>query len=143
MPSTAIDTATLTTSGFPPTNKSLQVAVGTVLLADINAGYTIVPAVPGRTLRPIGVWVRSNGAFAACTDVRIGDTAGTPVVVAQFAVANLTDGAILTDHKETGVTLGAGFFAQCTADKGLQIYKTGSTATTATSLDFRVEYVVV
>lgn len=151
---TSSDTVSLVNGAVIPTGKTLTITDGAgalfmpgavqavhnvVTLAEVNAGKTIIAAVAGKT---IIVWyfrALSTGAFAALTDIRLSDTAGTPVDVATLAQAQLTNGAILTSHGGTGVTIGT-LGAALTAAAGLQVRKTGSTATTATSITFDVLY---
>jgi hypothetical protein len=145
MPSTAIDTGSTLTSGFPDTNAPLKPnsVVGNVLLADVNAGYTVVPANPSRTLRPIGFFIRVNGAWTTGTDVRISDTAASPVDIVTFAQANLTNANTFTGASQTGQTLGAGFLVPLTAGKGIQFRSTGSAMAAGTSIDYRIDYIEI
>ena len=113
--------------------------VRTITLAQINAGLTLLPAYPGYQIKVTNFCLKSTGAFAALTSILFQDTADTPVVVATFAQAQLTNGAILVPAS-TGVTLGAGFSGNCTSGKGLQIIKSGSDGTTATGIDFWFSY---
>ena len=113
--------------------------VATATLAQINTGTTILAGVSGRSITVVGVTAFSTGAFAAATDVRLSDTTGTPVDIATYPVAVLTDGAVVGEAVST-VVLGAGFATALAAGKGLQVRKTGSTATTATSLRLIVRY---
>jgi len=110
-----------------------------VTIAQVNTGLTIIPAVIGRKYKVVGVWMQFAGAWAACTDVRVGDTAGTPVVVITVAQAQAGDGDVHSEDAGTN-TLGVGFGVDLTESKGVQIYKTGSTATTGTGVLLRVLY---
>jgi hypothetical protein len=137
------DTATLTPTGFPPTNGGVHVAVGKLTIAEVNAGTVVIPAVPGRAIRPLFFRVQPiGGAVGGLDAIVIGDTADTPVVVASFAQAQLAENAVLTSDNETGVTQGAGFQVPLTTGKGVKIYKTGSAGTTATHLNYQVWYIV-
>jgi len=113
----------------------------TITLAEINAGHIILVDAAGVTLKPVGLLAKVNGLFEACSSVDITDNAGSPVNIASLAVAQLTNGAALNECS-AGVTLGAGFLAALTAGKGLKVSKTGSAATTGTSITFRVLYTV-
>jgi hypothetical protein len=119
----------------------VQAVSATVTLAQINAGFTLVAAVAGQTLTPVGFRVKCTGAFAALTDIRLSDTNSSPVDIATIAQAQATDGAIFTENGASGLTFGAGFGAALTAAKGIQIRKTGSTGTTATGCDVIVFYI--
>lgn len=114
------------------TSFALQAVPFTATLAEINAGKTIVPAVVGRTYQVHGVKFICTGSFAAGTDIRISDTAGTPVDVVTVPVASLTDGALITESTANNVV--GTMFADLTASKGVQIRKTGSSMTTATKV---------
>jgi len=111
--------------------------VASATLAEVNAGKVIYQPRLGSKLTPVGIDLRVTGLFEALTDIRISSydpAGGSPVDVATVAQAALTDGAKLNQASATMV-LGAGFAAALTAGHGLQIRKTGSTATTATKVD--------
>lgn len=128
----------LSTAGNGP----IYSVYGSATLAQINAGVTIVPAVTGRTLKIVGVLLQAiGGAAAGCTAIQVDDTTGTPVVGVSVAVAGLTQNTIVTEATATNVTLTT-FLTALTANKGLQIIKTGSSCTTLTSLNYRVLYTV-
>jgi len=116
---------------------------GTATLAQINAGLTVVAGVPGQQIKVIGGRVKANGAFEALTAIELQEEDGSPVI-AGWSQATLTNGAVF-DLRNTisGQTIGAGFMAALTAGKGLLLTKTGGTATTATSLDYIIDFVVV
>lgn len=110
-----------------------------VTIAEVNAGKVLVPVVPGRTYRVVAIFMKFAGSWAACTDIRVGDTAGTPVDILTVAQAQATDGAVHSEDVGTN-TLGAGFGVDLTVSKGIQVYKTGSAATTGTSVSIRLLY---
>jgi hypothetical protein len=112
-------------------NELVQAVVTTATLAQINAGLTLVPAVASVTLKPVGYLVIPNGSFAALTDIRLSDTADTPVDILTIAQAQAGDGVVHTVGVGTH-TRGAGFAVDLTEGKGIQIRKTGSAGTTAT-----------
>jgi len=112
---------------------------GQALLADINSGIAIVPAISGITYTPLRFRLVPNGSFAALTDIRLSDTASSPVDIVTIAQAEAGSGVIHSDSSGTN-TIGAGFLAPLTADKGIQIRKTGSSGTTATGLYYSVLY---
>ena len=114
-------------------------AQGNVLLADANAGYTIVPDSPGRTLNVVGGYlVARGGAAAVCTSVDVKDTAD--VVAVACAQGSLTQDAYLPFSAAAGVTWTTP--TKLTAGKGLKIANTGGACTTATSFDYLVLYTV-
>lgn len=127
-------------SGFDPGSPLvLAEDVQTITLAQINAGKTVFPSIPGLQLKILNFCLKSTGAFAVLDSILFQDLADTPVVIATFAQAQLTNGAILLPGS-TGVTLGAGFTGNCTLGKGLQIIKSGTAGTTATGIDFWFTY---
>jgi hypothetical protein len=112
----------------------------TVSIANVNSGFVLIPAVTGRTLKVVRVLEEAvGGAVATCTDVRISDTNSSPVDVALTLVAGLTQGTFL-DEANSAVTVEAGFGVPLTANKGIQIRKTGGTCATATSVFVIVMY---
>lgn len=126
---------------YPGTNK----LTGAALLADINAGLTIWKPDSDQpiTIRVTDFVFRPNGAFAGLTDIRLSTTEGTPTDIVTMAQVNLTDGNYLREG-DTGVTTNvAAFLLDLAANTGLQLRKTGATATGATSLIFVVEFQIV
>jgi hypothetical protein len=123
-------------------NNLLAVDV-TVTLAELNAGKVIIPAIPGRTIKVWQYFIQSTGAFAAATDVRLQDSAVSPVVITTALIAALTNGAkISSEVVVANVTDGAGFTGSLTLGKGVSIAKTGSAATTGTSLRVKIYFSV-
>lgn len=105
-----------------------------ITLAQANAGYTVIPAnVYTEQLIVHSFRLRVNSASVGTANVLLQTTESTPVVIATFANAQLTSGAILRPG-DTGVTLGAGFCAKLNPGVGIQI-KTSTTATGAFTLD--------
>lgn len=117
-------------------------AVFTATLAQINAGLAFIPADANRTILPIGFGFTVTGAFATLTDIRLSDTAASPVDIMTLAQAQATNGAVITTTS-TGVTLGAGFRVALTAGKGVQIRQTGTAGTGGTSISGIVEFLLV
>lgn len=120
----------------------VKTLLATVLLADINAGKVLIPAVAGKIITPLDVKMTVSGNFAAGTSVELEDTNGTPVVVASVAQAGLSDGDVINET-EANTTMGAGYLAPLTTGKGLALTKTGSDFTGGTSITVRVLYKVV
>lgn len=115
---------------------------GTATLAEVNASKVLVAATPGQTIRPIGGRLKFNGAFGAMTALVLQDTAGS-VTIISIAQAQAADGAVFDFRNTiTGQTIGAGFAAALTAGLGIQIAKTGSSATGGTSVEYIIDYVV-
>jgi hypothetical protein len=116
---------------------------GNATTAQVNAGLVIVPARRGRAIQIVGGHMTALGGNAAtATSVDIKDTAGTPIVGVACAVAGLTQNTQLDFDAAANVTRTT-YRTPLTADKGLQILKTGSNLATATSVDYYVEYVYV
>jgi len=113
-----------------------------ITLAELNAGYELVAAVTGKSIRVVNYYLRIiGGAATAATDVRIQDDEGTPVVVVTAAVAALTeDIEISGQNTVANVTKGAGWMALLTAGQALDIVKTGATMTTLSHVDVIVQY---
>jgi hypothetical protein len=113
-----------------------------VSIANVNSGYVLVPAVTGRTYKVVRVLEEAvGGNVTACTDVRISDTASSPVDVTLAVIAQLTAGVFL-DEANPNLTVEAGFGVPLTANKGIQIRKTtaGGGCATATSIFVIVMY---
>lgn len=123
---------------------SVQFTVtGTATLAEVNAGKTILPGIPGMQIKVVGGRVKANGAFETLTAIELQESDGSPVIVS-WAQAQLTDGAVFNLRSTTsGQTIGAGFAAALTAGNGVKLVKTGTAGATATSLDYVIDYVLV
>lgn len=117
---------------------TVQVAVS---LAELNAGKTIIAAVPATQIVVTDFNIVCDGAFAALTSAELEDSSAT-INVCVLAQAQMTDDAILTKGV-TGVTLGVGTGEGITSGEALVITKTGSDATTATGLIVTVTYMLV
>lgn len=115
---------------------------GAATLAQINAGTALIAAVTGITLRVVNFRLQVNTSFITATDIRLSDTASSPVDIVTLAIANATDGNIITPDGGTGITIGAGYNAALTASKGVQIRKTGSTAASGVSIGYMIQYLV-
>lgn len=119
----------------------VRAALVTCTLAELNAGKTLIAGASGKTITIVEIAAKVAGAFAAVTSYDVQDTADSPVAIASFAVAGLTDGA-MKRAGDANVTLGAGHMAALTADKGVRVVKNGSSGTGGTSITFRVLYTV-
>lgn len=114
-----------------------------VSAADINAGKVLILGVAGRTIRVTGFRLRAiGGAAGGSTSVDITDTAGTPVNICSALVAALTQNTLVGDQS-ANVTIGAGYLVGLTADKGVQIGKTGGALSGATSVDVLITYTIL
>lgn len=111
----------------------------TVLLAEINAGKTLVSVPTGKKAIVTGFIARCNGAFTTLTSMNL--KVGT-AVVASLAQAQMTNGAILFPG-ETGVTLGAAFGIAGGDGDDIVVDKTGSSAAGGTDVKMVVAYYLI
>lgn len=109
-----------------------------VTIAEVNAAEVLLAAVTGRKLRVVGIFMLFNGSWAVCDDIRVSDTAGSPVDILLVDQAQASNGAVHTEDVGTN-TLGA-FAIDLTESKGIQVRKTGTDATTGTSVLIRILY---
>lgn len=114
-------------------------------LAEVNAGVVMVSPVAGERVLVTSFFFRAIGGNpAGATDVRLQDTADTPVPIVTTTVAALASSANITAfHEVAGSTKGAGFLTPLTLGRGVNFVKTGGTMTTATSFEVLVEYQLV
>ena len=114
-------------------------------IAEVNAGATILAAVPGRAYRVCDMALISvGGAAGAVTTVDILATqSASSVKLLAAAQANLTQSALLRAGGTGGTILadGASFVAN-DANTAITIGKTGSSVTTATHIDVLLSFVV-
>lgn len=116
---------------------------GTVTLANIQSGITLIAGVVGRTIKVLRYFVKVNGTFTTGASVILQDTNSTPVVITTMLVAALTTGSkISSEMVIANVTDGAGFKANLTADKGIAIPAVASMAG-GTSLLISIDYMLV
>lgn len=115
---------------------ALPVYAITPAQVNATAGFSVIPgSLYSQSMLIHSFRLRVNTAgVGAVTDLRLQTTDATPVVVATFAQAQLTSGAVLSPMS-TGVTLGAGFCVKLTPGIGLVLIKTGSAATGSFTLD--------
>lgn len=114
-------------------------------IAEVNAGATLLAAIPGHKYRMVGCTAISvGGAAGAVTTVDVLATQSTSSVkLVAFAQANLTQSAVLKDGG-TGATVladGASYVAN-DANTAITVGKTGSSVTTATHIDINFTYVI-
>lgn len=114
-------------------------------IAEVNAGATILPAIPGRAYRVCDMALISvGGAAGAVTTVDILGTQSTSSVkLLAGAQANLTQSTLIRAGGTGGTILadGASFVAN-DAGTAITIGKTGSNVTTATHIDVLLSFVV-
>jgi hypothetical protein len=107
--------------------------------AQLNAGFNIINPGHNLQIRPLGFFIRINtDAVGEVTDIRLGSTASTPVVIATILQAVLVAGSRHTHINGVAangttpslVALGAGFGVALAKGVGVKLYKTGSDAAT-------------
>ena len=111
-----------------------------ILLAELNAGVTLIPDRAGKMLNIVSYAVTSNGGFdgGGGTSVILQDSNSSPVIVTTIAKAGLTAAGKVHSGIVTGNTNGAGMLA-LTLGKGLAIAADASLST-GTSIDLTVIY---
>lgn len=122
-----------------------------VTVAQINAGFTLLPAIQGVKWRLIDLMlIAIGGAVTGSTDVRLlGTRAGSSVALGIAAVAGLTQSTVLrlgspfaTAGTASIVALtDGGSFTPLDVNTAVTAGKTGGTAATATAVDFALTYV--
>jgi hypothetical protein len=115
-------------------------------IAQVNAGATLVAAVPGYKIRLIAASeIAVGGAATGATTVDIlGTQATSSVKLLAVAVAGLTENALVRDDHANSAILAAGAsFVDNDANTALTVAKTGSNVATATHVHFAVTYTLV
>jgi hypothetical protein len=115
-----------------------------VAVADINAGYTLLPIQPKYQYRIEHMkMIAIGGAAGAATDVRIlGTRSAAAVALMTVAIAQLTQNAI-NDIASANDLDGGLSFNELDADTAVTVGKTGATLTTLTHVDFIVSYTLI
>ena len=114
-------------------------------IAQVNAGTTLLPAIPGYRYRMQQMRMISiGGAAATATSVNVtGTQATTSVNLLAVAVAALTQSAVVTAGAANATVLADGAsFAPCDVNTAITGAKTGSNVATATHIDFMLDYVL-
>ena len=111
-------------------------------IAQVNAGVSLLPAIPGLKYRMVDIKAISvGGAAAAVTTVDVLGTQTSSVKLAAFAQASLTRSTVLTAGGSGAAVLADGAsFAACDTNTAITAGKTGSDVTTATHVDFILRY---
>lgn len=115
-------------------------------IAQVNAGATILAAVPGYSYRLHDASMISvGGAAATATSVDIlGTQSASSVKLVANAVAGLTQNTLLRAGAANSTILAAGAsFVACDANTAITIGKTGSNVATATDFDVLLTYELV
>lgn len=115
-----------------------------VTLAQINAGFTLLPALPGVRWRLLDVTlIAIGGAAAGATSVNvIGTRAAAAVQLVAAAVAGLTQSTVARAGAANIAVLADGAsFTQLDANTAITVAKVGGNLTTSTAIDVILNYV--
>lgn len=115
-----------------------------VLIADVNAGATLLAAKAGYKYRMVNCKIIAyGGAVGTLATIDILGTKTTSQKLVAFAQANLTENTVLTAGGTGGAVLAAGAsYTACDAGSAITIGKTGGTGDTATGVDVIFDYVL-
>jgi hypothetical protein len=115
-------------------------------IAEVNAGATLLPAIPGWKYRMLDMTMTAiGGAVAATTTVDIlGTQATVSVKLLSVAIAALTQSALVRAGATNATILANGAsFMENDVNTPITIGKTGATATTATHVDTVLTYELI
>jgi len=115
-----------------------------VTAAEIKAGYTLLAAIAGKGYRLVSAKaIAYGGAVGAVTTVDILGTQTTSVKLVAYAQASLMQSTVLTDGGAGATVLADGAsYVVCDDETAVTVGQTGSDITTATGVDFILEYVI-
>tara|TARA_R110000868_G_scaffold403615_1_gene681062 strand:+ start:152 stop:910 length:759 start_codon:yes stop_codon:yes gene_type:complete len=140
-----IEVMSVAGGGLSGSQTTAQVLRSRVTTANVNAGATLLPAVPGFKYRIQDMTMISiGGAAATATTIDILATQSTSSVkLLAVAVAALTQSAVVRAGAANATVLadGASFVANDT-NTAVTIGKTGSNLATATHIDVLITYVL-
>lgn len=125
-----------------------RVARQVVTLAQLNAGQVItnLEAVSGRQFGIVDYFIKFNGAFATATDIRLSTTEGSPTDIVTIPIAqagdNVSHGRGINSANHTENDAATLPVASLAAGAGVQLRKTGSSATGGTDVEVMVEYLI-
>lgn len=140
-----IEVMSVAGGGLSGQQTAAQVLRSRVTTANVNAGATLLPAVPGFKYRIQDMtMIAIGGAAATATTVDILATQSTSSVkLLAVAVAALTQSAVVRAGAANATVLadGASFVANDT-NTAITIGKTGSSLATATHIDVLITYVL-
>jgi predicted RecA/RadA family phage recombinase len=111
-------------------------------IAQVNAGATLLPAIPGAKYRMVAATAISvGGAAGAVTTVDILGTLSTSRKLVAFAQASLTENTVLKDGGTGAAVLAAGAsYTANDAGEAVTVDITGDDITTATHIDVSLTY---
>jgi hypothetical protein len=115
-----------------------------VTTAQVNAGFTLLPALPGVRWRLLnGFMIAIGGAASGATTVDLlGVQSAASAKLVAAAVAGLTQSAVLRFGAANSTVLADGAsFVQCDANQPISANKTGGSLATSTAIDYVIEYV--
>ena len=116
-----------------------------VTLAQLNAGLTLLPAIPGRNYRLVDAKLTAiGGAATAGTSVNlIGTRAAAPVQLLVAAIAALTQSALVRIGAANAVILADGAsFTSLDVNTPITVINVGAPMTTMTALDVDLTFVI-
>lgn len=139
-----VDPDTAVAQRIPLGSTSVQTVRRRCTIAEVNAGVTLLSALPGFAYRMVAATaIAIGGAAGAVTTVDILGTLSSSRKLVAFAQASLTQSAVLKDGG-TGATVladGVSYVAN-DANTAITVGKTGADVTTATHIDIAVDYVL-
>lgn len=115
-----------------------------VTAAQVNAGFTLLPALAGRRYRIVdAAFIAIGGAVTAATSVDLLGTQTTSVQLMAAAVAGLTQNTLLrAGATNAAILAGGASFVPNDVNTAITINKTGSNMATATHVDVLLTYEV-
>lgn len=114
-------------------------------IAEVNAGATLLEAIPGYRYRMVnGAMIAVGGAAAAHTTIDIVGTASSSTrKLVAFAVAQTAENTLLQPGVTGAAILAAGAsYTANDANTAITVGKTGNSITTATHIDIMFDYVL-
>ena len=113
-------------------------------IAEVNAGATLLAAIPGFKYRMVDCSaIAYGGAVGATTTVDVSGTVSTARKLVAFGQAALTQSALVRAGSSGGVILADGAsYTVNDANTAITVGKTGSDLTTATGVDVSFDYVI-
>lgn len=122
-------------TGTKWTTNLVSSVYGSLTAAKVNAGEIVIPAITGLTIKITGIKLQAIGGNAAgATSVDIADSSGT--VFAACPIAKLTENTVVDLDSMTIANINA----VLAANKGVKIQKAGGNLTTATHINYIIEY---
>lgn len=131
---------------FPSANTGVQFARVRVTIAQINAGFTILPALAGLQYQIVDlIQIAIGGTPGTATAITVlGTVAAAGATLFSTTVATLTQSArILVNTAGVTALADGASFVPLDANTAVTVGKTGGTADTATNIDFLISYVLI